>query len=103
MANRIERIGVNHIGEMTNLDKMAEELMVSKSYLSKKTKELTGYSIQTLHEKLKIEQAKNMLILNNYELSEIANALGFKEQTYFSNVFKKNTGVSPKNWLKQRN
>lgn len=102
-VKKIKDYLVNHIGEMTNLDKMAEELMVSKSYLSKKTKELTGYSIQTLHEKLKIEQAKNMLILNNYELSEIANALGFKEQTYFSNVFKKNTGVSPKNWLKQRN
>ena len=91
-----------HIDEMTDVDKMAESLMISRSYLSKKTKELTGLSVQTLHEKLKVEQAKNMLKTNNFALSEIAHTLGFKNQNYFSNVFKKNTGMSPKNWLKSK-
>ena len=92
----------NHINEMTDIEKMANYFMVSRSYLSKKTKELTGLSIQQLHEKLKIEQAKNMLTLGSFELSEIASTLGFKNQNYFSNVFKKNTGISPKNWLKNK-
>lgn len=87
---------------MTDVEKMAEYFMVSRSFLSKKTKELTGYSIQILHEKIKIEQAKNMLLLDSYELSKIAEDLGFSNQNYFSNVFKKNTGLSPKNWLKTR-
>ena len=91
-----------HIGEMTNIDKMSSELMVSRSYLSRRTKELTGLSVQTLHERLKMEQAKNMLLLDSYELSEIASSLGFKDQNYFSNVFKKNTGLSPRNWLKSK-
>ncbi|WP_407426398.1 substrate-binding domain-containing protein [Treponema sp.] len=89
-----------HISEMTNIDKIAGHFMVSRSYLSKKCKELTGLSVQQLHEKLKVEQAKNMLKMENFELSEIARELGFKNQNYFSNVFKKNTGMSPKNWLK---
>ena len=80
---------------------MAGSLMVSKSFLSKKCKDLTGLSVQHLHEKLKIEQAKNMLALGSFELSEIASKLGFKNQNYFSNVFKKNTGMSPLNWLKK--
>lgn len=92
----------NHINEMTDIEKMANYFMVSRSYLSKKTKELTGLSVQQLHEKLKIEQAKNMLTLGSFELSEIASTLGFKNQNYFSNVFKKNTGISPKNWLKNK-
>ncbi|MCR4822539.1 MAG: substrate-binding domain-containing protein [Treponema sp.] len=91
----------DHIKEMTNIEKMAEHFMVSRSYLSKKTKELTGLSVQQLHEKMKIEQAKNMLSLEKFELSQIAESLGFQNQNYFSNVFKKNTGLSPMNWLKK--
>ena len=89
---------VEHLNEMTNLDKMADELMVSKSHLVRRAKELTGYTIQTLHEKLKIEQAKNLLQVDTIKLSEIAVRLGFQNQNYFSSVFKKNTGMSPRAW-----
>ena len=89
---------VEHLNEMTNLDKMADELMVSKSHLVRRAKELTGYTIQTLHEKLKIEQAKNLLQVESIKLSEIATRLGFQNQNYFSSVFKKNTGMSPRAW-----
>lgn len=89
---------VEHLNEMTNLDKMASDLMVSKSHLVRRAKELTGYTIQTLHEKLKIEQAKNLLQVDTIKLSEIAARLGFQNQNYFSSVFKKNTGMSPRAW-----
>lgn len=89
---------VEHLNEMTNLDKMANDLMVSKSHLVRRAKELTGYTIQTLHEKLKIEQAKNLLQVDSIKLSEIATRLGFQNQNYFSSVFKKNTGMSPRAW-----
>ncbi|MBR1536095.1 MAG: substrate-binding domain-containing protein [Treponema sp.] len=100
-AEKITNYLTEHLGEMTDVEKMARSLMVSRSFLSKKCKELTGLSVQTLHEKLKIEQAKNMLLLQNIGLSEIALTLGFKNQNYFSNVFKKNTGLSPLNWVKK--
>ena len=87
---------------MTDIDKMCGCFMVSRSLLCKKCRDLTGLSVQSLHEKLKIEQAKNMLSTGNFELSEISMALGFKNQNYFSNVFKKNTGLSPLNWLKEK-
>ena len=93
---------VEHINEMTDIDKMCGCFMVSRSLLCKKCRDLTGLSVQSLHEKLKIEQAKNMLSTGNFELSEISMALGFKNQNYFSNVFKKNTGLSPLNWLKEK-
>ena len=89
---------VEHLSEMTNLDKMADELMVSKSHLVRRAKKLTGFTIQTLHEKLKIEQAKNLLQVESIKLAEIASRLGFQNQNYFSSVFKKNTGMSPRAW-----
>lgn len=93
---------MNHLDEMTDLEKMAEELMMSKSHLIRQCKEMTGYTVQTLHEMLKIEQAKNLLHIDGMKLSDIASRLGFQNQSYFSAVFKKNTGMSPKNWI-QRN
>ncbi|WP_147615015.1 substrate-binding domain-containing protein [Treponema pectinovorum] len=89
---------VENLNKMTNLDKMAEDLMVSKSHLVRRAKELTGFTIQNLHEKLKIEQAKNLLQVESIKLSEIASRLGFQNQNYFSSVFKKNTGMSPRAW-----
>lgn len=100
-ASQITNYLLDHIGEMTNLDKMARDLSVSKSHLVRRAKELTGYTIQNLHEKLKIEQAKNLLMIDSIKLTEIAARLGFQNQNYFSSVFKKNTGLSPRNWAKK--
>ncbi|MBQ0051836.1 MAG: substrate-binding domain-containing protein, partial [Treponema sp.] len=100
-SKQITNYLLENIGEMTNLQKMADYFMVSKSYLTRKTKEVTGLSVQTFHEKLKIEQAKNMLSLGTFTMEEIAGKLGFQNKNYFSNVFKKNTGLSPRNWIKK--
>lgn len=100
-ATQITNYLLDHINEMTNLDKMASDLSVSKSHLVRRAKELTGYTIQNLHEKLKIEQAKNLLMIDSLKLTEIASRLGFQNQNYFSSVFKKNTGLSPREWAKK--
>lgn len=45
--------------------------------------------------KLKIDYAKELLITNLYTVSEVAQMCGFENVYYFSNVFKKITGISP--------
>lgn len=100
-TSQITNYLLEHLNEMTDLDKMAKDLSVSKSHLVRRAKELTGFTIQTLHEKLKIEQAKNLLQVESLKLSEIALRLGFQNQNYFSSVFKKNTGMSPRAWAKR--
>lgn len=47
---------------------------------------------------LKIKRASELLLTNMYTVSEIADMCGFENVYYFSNVFKKNVGVSPKNY-----
>lgn len=93
---------LEHIGEKTNLDKMSTELGMNKTKLIRQTKAATGYTVQTLHEKLKMELAKNLILENKLTLAEIAERLGFQNSNYFSNVFKKNTGESPRAWGKRQ-
>ncbi len=47
---------------------------------------------------LKIEKAKELIVTGRFSVSEIAEMCGFENIYYFSNVFKKLTGVSPKNY-----
>ena len=86
---------LDHIEEMCDLDKMASFFGMSKSYLTRRTKELTGYSTQTLHERLKIEQAKSLIKSGKMKMNDISTRLGFSNPNYFSNVFKKVTGMRP--------
>ena len=92
---------LDHIDEMCDLEKMAQFFGMSKSYLTRRTKELTGYSTQILHERLKIEQAKNLIKSGKMKMNDIALRLGFSNPNYFSNVFKKVTGLRPTEFAQQ--
>ena len=92
---------IDHLDEMSDLDKMASYFSLSKSHLTRRCKELTGFSVQALHERLKIEQAKDLIKSGNMKMNDISMRLGFSNPNYFSNVFKKVTGLSPINWAER--
>ena len=94
---------IDHLDEMSDLDKMAAFFGLSKSHLTRRCKELTGYSVQTLHERLKIEQAKDLIKSGKMKMNDISVRLGFSNPNYFSNVFKKVTGLSPVAWAQRNN
>ena len=50
--------------------------------------------------KMKIDYAKELLMINRYNISEIAELCGFENVYYFSNVFKKQVGISPIAYIK---
>jgi AraC-like DNA-binding protein len=80
---------LNHINDPTDLEKISQDFNLSVSSLVRKAKKLTGFSIQKLHELLKIEKAKLLLENKVMNISEISNQLGYQNQYYFSSVFKK--------------
>jgi YesN/AraC family two-component response regulator len=47
---------------------------------------------------LRIEKAQNMISTNILSLSEISASIGFNDPLYFSKVFKKYVGLSPKQY-----
>lgn len=66
---------------------------VSDSYLIRTFKKVTGKTLNQYITSYRIQQAKYFLKDNT--VKETANAVGFKNSSYFSNVFKKTTGLSP--------
>jgi len=88
---------------LPSVQRIAEALNVSPSYLSGLLKVLTGQSTQQhIHDKL-IEKAKEKLSTTDLSVSEIAYALGFEHPQSFSKLFKKEARVSPSDFRRSFN
>jgi AraC-like DNA-binding protein len=71
---------------------------MSRTSFYNKLKSLTGQPPADYIRNRKIEKAKMMLLKTNLTIMEIAEKCGFYEAKYFREVFKKNVGVSPKQY-----
>jgi len=80
---------------------MASQLHISPRYLSDVLKEETGKTaLELIHISL-IGEAKNLLRAVDQSVGEIAYSLGFENLPYFSRLFKKEVGVTPKEYKRQ--
>ena len=64
-------------------------------YLSKILKEELNAGLPDLLNKTRVENAKKLLSNPRYRVNEIANMVGYNSQQYFTNIFKKYTGLTP--------
>lgn len=80
---------------------LAESLGVSRATLDRAFAADIGLPPAKLLVRLRIDGAKRMMIDGKLSLSEISAALGFCNPAYFSNSFRRATGLSPRTW--QRN
>lgn len=66
------------------------------NYLNRAVKEITGKPTTAHITERIIAEAKALLQHTDWNISEVAYALGFDYPTYFDNFFKKQTGTNPK-------
>ncbi|WP_246354141.1 response regulator [Paenibacillus phytohabitans] len=84
----------SHLDTGLSLEQVAKQINLSPGYFSNLFKKVQGGSFQqyVMHEKM--EKAKSMLI-GGLQVQEIAQDLGYEHRRYFSEVFKKYTGMTP--------
>ncbi len=91
----IEYMRQNINGKVT-LEELSGIAGLSTFYLSRAFKEATGYPIIMYFNKMKIDKAKELLVEGNKKVKEVAYELGYTNEFYFSRMFKRVEGLSPK-------
>ncbi len=80
------------------LEDVANHVHLNPAYFSTVFKQSTGSSFKEYLNMVRIEESKRLLTNTNYSVIDIAVATGFEDQSYFSKVFKKYTGLTPKQY-----
>lgn len=90
--------GIDYIRSHLHLDLTVEhcarQINMSGGHFANQFKKITGTTFNQFVTSERIERAKRLLI-ENYQVQEIALSLGYEHRRYFSEVFKKHTGQTP--------
>ena len=89
-----------HIFEPISLDSVSKHVTLSKEYTSTIFKKETGKTVTEYINERKLMLAKELIQDNKLPLTAISENLGFENYSYFSRLFKKYYGTSPKHLMK---
>ncbi|MCK9478964.1 MAG: response regulator [Firmicutes bacterium] len=99
-VQEIKAIIARDYDQPLTVEQVAEELHISTYYLMHLFKDETGKTFNQCLTEYRIERAKHLMQAFNYKIYEIAELVGYKDATYFSYIFKKHTGMTPKQYAK---
>lgn len=101
VIDKIHQYIHEHYRENIGRNEIAAQFFLAPEYLSKMYRKQTGQSLKDYIGEYRIEQAKILLKKRDLRVSEVAEAVGFDNFTYFSTMFKKYTGVTPNQYRKE--
>jgi AraC-like DNA-binding protein len=90
-----------NISEKVALDDLAEYVGLSRSCLSALFKTELGVTFTEFFNLMRIEKSKALLLEQRLSLAEIAGLVGYNDQSYFTKVFARRTGISPGRFRKR--
>lgn len=85
-----------HIQESMSIDDIAQEVHLNPQYLMRLFKKETGYSILEYITDERIRMAKELLLKTEYPVNQVADTVGYANYSYFTKIFRRSVGVSPK-------
>lgn len=94
----IEYISSNYMDQELSLSVLAEELGINNSYLSRLFRRETGSTITSFLNSYRIRMAQYYLRNSDRRHYEISEMVGYKNVEYFNNIFKKISGITPKEY-----
>ena len=87
-------IETNYMNSMT-LEEIAAHVSLSREYFCRLFRQHTGQTPMSYLQRMRIHNAKLMLLGEDISVEEVATRCGFRALSYFYAVFKKHTGQSP--------
>lgn len=99
LKKAIEVIEHNLSDPLFSVEKMSEEMGMSRTNMHRKLKAITGFPPSELIRNIRLRKAALLLRNETDSISQISFAVGFEEHSYFSKAFKKQYGVTPSDYL----
>ena len=97
-VQNVRRIINLNLEQEISIEELSEKVNLNRTTLQKVFKEMYGLTINEYRTKSRIQLAKNLLASTNLSITEIAGRCGYVNASKFTEVFKRNEGILPKNW-----
>jgi AraC-like DNA-binding protein len=101
LIENVKNIISNLLSQTNSIEKQNYSKLISErsgfdyTYISNLFSEINGFTIQQFIISQKIEQVKELIVYNEFSLTQIADRLNYSSVAHLSSQFKKNTGMSP--------
>lgn len=96
LVDKIKTYILSHYNRDISINDIANEIGASRSHITKTFKNITAQTINQYLIDVRINKSKDLLI--TMSVTETAFEIGFNNSAYFSTVFKKQTGKTPKEY-----
>lgn len=90
-----------HLSEEFNIDDVSSHIYLSPSRLGHLFRDEMKMSINQWRDDQRVSRAKHLLLVTNQSINQISRSIGYRDPLYFSRVFKRKAGVSPKHFREQ--
>ncbi|MBR6397667.1 MAG: helix-turn-helix transcriptional regulator, partial [Lachnospiraceae bacterium] len=87
--------------EDIHLDDLARRFFISRAYLTRSFRQMTGVTVVQYLTVVRIRRACQLLTETDEPVTEIARQCGFSNTTYFENVFRRLRGMTPSRYRKR--
>ncbi len=91
----VERFILQNYDKDLSIDKIAEHVYLTPTYLCHLYKKTTGKTINQFIQEVKMNKSRRLLTDTTLTIGEIAEQVGYANQNYFTKVFTKHFGVNP--------
>jgi AraC family transcriptional regulator len=91
-----------HVAEEFTLDRLAAQAGLSKFYFNRLFKSAVGVSPSHYHINLRMDVAKRLLRETKKSVVEVALDVGYANPSHFAQLFRRETGLSPSDYRRQR-
>ncbi len=100
---KLMKIIEEEIGDQNlKIDDMADAVGMGRTVFYGKIKAITGMAPSDFLRTLRMQRAEELIVRSNLTFSQVAFSIGFSDPKYFTKCFKKETGMTPSEYRKQK-
>lgn len=96
VVKKVSKYIHSHLSEQIRLNDVAAYVDLSPNYFSSLFKREMGIAFADYVNEIRIKESQFLLETTDYSIIDIAVAVGFNNQNYFTTIFRKHTGTTPK-------